>query len=125
MASFTGVGDNVILATNLRQNIDEAFTRRLHVAVDFPFPDATNREEIWRRTFPSATPLADEVDFGSLARRYRLSGGSIRNAVVTAAFLAAEAGSAVSMGHLHAAIRRENQKLGKLVSELDDTPGSA
>ncbi len=112
MEDYDGI---VILASNLRQNMDEAFVRRLHLTVDFPFPDTASRLEIWRRTLPPQTPLAADVDLPALARRFRLSGGHIRNACVTAAFLAAAEPAVVSMRHLLAAVRREHQKMGKLL----------
>jgi AAA+ superfamily predicted ATPase len=112
-----------ILASNLRQNLDEAFVRRLHLTADFPFPDAPARLEIWRRTLPSALPLAADVDLPALARRFRLSGGNIRNACVSAAFFAAEDGPAVTMSHLLRAVRREHQKMGKLLrDDLEQSP---
>ncbi|MGB1253450.1 MAG: ATP-binding protein [Candidatus Promineifilaceae bacterium] len=115
METFDGV---VILATNLRSNIDEAFTRRLHFAIQFPFPKPVDRERIWRVTFPKETPLADDVDFRVLAQRFRLAGGSIRNIVLASAFLAAESGAnKVSMEHLLHATRREHQKIGRLLNE--------
>ncbi|HFC12610.1 MAG TPA: ATP-binding protein, partial [Anaerolineae bacterium] len=115
METFDGV---VILATNLRANIDEAFTRRLHFAVQFPFPNVADRERIWRVTFPAETPLADDIDFALLAKRFRLAGGNIRSIVLSAAFLAAEAGDRqVSMAHILYAARREHQKIGRLIDE--------
>ncbi len=115
METFDGV---VILATNLRANIDEAFTRRLHFAIQFPFPDIEDRERIWRVTFPSETPLAANIDFSLLARRFRLAGGSIRNIVLASAFIAAQAGAAqVEMQHILHAARREHQKIGRLIKE--------
>lgn len=115
MEEYDGI---VILASNLRNNMDDAFIRRLHFAVDFPFPEIQARAEIFRRTMPKSTPLDDEVDLQSLARRYRLSGGNIRNVVVASAFLAAAEDSVVRQKHLELAVRREHQKMGKwLVSE--------
>jgi SpoVK/Ycf46/Vps4 family AAA+-type ATPase len=119
MEDYNGI---IILASNLRQNLDEAFVRRLHLTADFPFPDETAREEIWRRHLPSALPLADDVDLVTLAKRFRLSGGSIRNACVTAAFFAAAEGSSVGMSHFQRAIRREHQKMGKLLLTDDEAP---
>jgi len=121
MEDYDGI---VVLASNLRQNMDEAFVRRLHVAVDFPFPETAARLEIWRRTIPLRTPLAGDVDLALLARRYRLSGGNIRNAVVTAAFLAASEDSPVAMRHFQAAVRREHQKMGKLLIDRPDKPAA-
>lgn len=106
-----------ILATNLRQNLDEAFTRRLAFTVHFPFPDAENRLDIWRGIWPKQTPLADDLDFDTLSREYKFSGGNIKNIALAAAFLAAEDDSSVTMAHLHKAVRREYQKMGKVVKE--------
>ncbi|HET9345468.1 MAG TPA: ATP-binding protein [Candidatus Limnocylindrales bacterium] len=109
MELFEGL---TILATNLRQNLDEAFVRRLAFTIHFPFPNAASRAEIWRRVWPSAVPLAADVDLELLARDHRLSGGNIRNAAIAAAYLAAAEDSAVAMRHLRHAVRREYQKMG-------------
>ncbi|MCL4264264.1 MAG: ATP-binding protein [Anaerolineae bacterium] len=114
MESYDGV---VILATNLRANLDEAFTRRLHFAIEFPFPEATDREQIWRVNFPPETPIAPDVDWRLLAQRYTLAGGNIRNIILAAAFLAAEQGQQVGMPHLLHAARREYQKIGRLIDD--------
>ena len=114
MEAYDGV---VILATNLRANLDEAFTRRLHFAIEFPFPEPADRRRIWQVTFPQDTPVADHVDFDDLAQRFRLTGGNIRNIILAAAFLAAEDRSAVTNHHLLHATRREYQKLGRLIDE--------
>jgi AAA+ superfamily predicted ATPase len=115
MEAYDGV---VILATNMRSNLDEAFTRRLHFIIEFPFPEARDREVIWRVNFPKETPIAPDVDYGLLARRFRLAGGNIRNIIMAAAFLAAEAGEAVGMTQLLHASRREYQKMGRLIDEV-------
>lgn len=114
MEAYDGV---VILATNLRANLDEAFTRRLHFAIEFPFPEVADREQIWRVNFPPETPIAPNVDWHLLARRYTLAGGNIRNIILAAAFLAAEAGQPVGMAHLLHAARREYQKIGRLIDD--------
>ncbi|MGD2076890.1 MAG: ATP-binding protein [Chloroflexota bacterium] len=114
MESYDGV---VILASNLRGNLDEAFTRRLHFIVEFPFPEVADREIIWRVNFPPETPIADDVDFRLLARRFRLAGGNIRNIIMAAAFLAAEEGKEVSMAQLLHGTRREFQKIGRLIDD--------
>jgi MoxR-like ATPase len=113
MEQYDGI---VILATNLSKNLDDAFTRRLEHAVEFPFPDERDREHIWRRIFPAGAPLADDVDFAFLAERFELSGGNIRNVALTAAFAAAEAGQPIAMEHLIRATARELDKLGRLPS---------
>jgi ATPase family associated with various cellular activities (AAA) len=113
MEQYDGI---VILATNLAANIDEAFTRRLEHAVDFPFPEERYRREIWRRVFPAEAPLADDVDLAFLAQGFELSGGNIRNVAFAAAFAAAEAGTPIAMEHLIRATARELDKLGQLPS---------
>jgi len=104
----------VILTSNLRQNLDEAFMRRLQLSVDFPFPDEEARLRIWRKLITPQTPVAN-LDLPLLARRYRLSGGSIRNVILTAAYLAARDGEPLNTEYMTWAIRREYQKLGRLV----------
>ncbi len=87
LESYNGV---VIFATNLAANFDPAFERRIRTHVLFEMPGETEREQIWRvQLHPSRTPLATDVDFHSLARRYEVSGGDIRNAVLKAALAAA------------------------------------
>ena len=114
METYEGV---VILATNLRANMDDAFTRRLHFAIEFPFPEPADRERIWRVTFPSDTPLDPAVDFALLARRFRITGGNIRNVILAAAFLAADEKQMVGMRQLLHATRREFQKMGRLIDD--------
>jgi hypothetical protein len=111
MEEYSGI---VILASNLRENMDEAFTRRLRFIVDFPFPDEADRQRIWRAHFPPQAPLADDIDTLFLARQLPVAGGAIRNIVVNAAFLAAQQDDPISMGHLLNAARREYEKTGKL-----------
>lgn len=118
MEAYDGV---TILATNLRANLDDAFTRRLSFAVDFPFPDEHYRELIWQTLFPPTVPRADGLDLNLLAKRFRLAGGSIRNIIVNAAYLAASNGGYVTMEHLLHSARRELQKMGRLVKESDMT----
>ena len=85
-----------IMATNLRQNLDEAFTRRLDFVVDFPFPDPEYRFRIWKVHFPSRAPLGSDVDLMDLSERYRLAGGNIRNAALASAYLAATENSVIA-----------------------------
>lgn len=123
MDLFEGVA---ILATNLRQNMDEAFVRRLCFAIDFPFPDEEQRAQIWRILFPAQARHDPDIDFGSLGARLRISGGSIQNIVLNAAFLAAAAGQPIGGPHLRHATRREYQKMGKvLTADLDQVGGGA
>jgi AAA+ superfamily predicted ATPase len=118
MEAYDGV---TILATNLRSNLDEAFTRRLQFAVDFPFPEAPDRLRIWTTLFPAGVPKAEDINFELLSKRFRLAGGNIRNIIVSAAYLAASDGCVVEMSHLLHGARRELQKMGRLVSEMDFT----
>jgi hypothetical protein len=116
---YTGV---VVLTSNFRQNIDEAFLRRIHAIVEFPFPDAEARARIMLRLFPEGlAPPENEVR--DLARRTQLSGGSARNVVVDAAYRAlAETGEGrpvVTIRHLVLAAAREYQKLGKPITKAD------
>lgn len=102
-----------ILATNLKANLDESFTRRLAFTVHFPFPDHASRRLIWKKIWPNEVVLDPEVDLDALARQFKLSGGNIKNVALAAAFLAAEDESAVTPAHLLHATAREYQKLGK------------
>jgi SpoVK/Ycf46/Vps4 family AAA+-type ATPase len=114
MEAYDGV---TILATNLRGNLDEAFTRRLHFSVDFPFPEPPERLQIWSTLFPPNVPCDSDLDFELLSRRFKLAGGSIRNIIVSAAYLAAADGGKVTMEHLLHGTRRELQKMGRLLNE--------
>jgi SpoVK/Ycf46/Vps4 family AAA+-type ATPase len=116
MEAYDGV---TILATNLRANLDEAFTRRLQFAVDFPFPEENDRLRIWSALFPASVPKDKEIDFSLLAQRFKMAGGNIRNVIVSAAYLAASDGKQVTMSHLMHGTRRELQKMGRLIDETD------
>jgi SpoVK/Ycf46/Vps4 family AAA+-type ATPase len=116
MEEYEGI---TILTTNLRQNLDEAFTRRIRFIIEFPLPEADNRLQIWQRIFPKQTPLEEDVDLLLIAQKFQLAGGSIRNIAVAAAFLAAEEGNCVGMKHLLQATKREFQKMGRLINEED------
>ncbi|MGW4885333.1 ATP-binding protein, partial [Streptomyces murinus] len=116
MESFDGIA---VLTTNLRANLDEAFTRRLDVIADFPVPDAGQRLALWERCLGGRLPRAADLDLGFCADRFELAGGSIRACAVTAAYLAAEAGLPLSMRQLMTAITQEYRKLGRLVLESE------
>jgi hypothetical protein len=119
MEEYDGI---VILATNLRKNMDDAFVRRMHGAIEFPMPEELDRLEIWRRTFPEEAPVSDDLDLEFLAKKFKLSGGNIKNIVLEAAFFAAESETSISMAHLVKATRREHQKIGRLFNETDFGP---
>jgi ATP-dependent 26S proteasome regulatory subunit len=116
MEEYEGV---VILATNFRKNMDEAFVRRLHFAMEFPFPNEFDRQRIWEGVWPDATPRSRDVDLTLMARQFEITGGSIRNIAVGAAFLAADSSGSVKMIHLLHATRREYQKMGKVLTERE------
>ncbi|MET8412308.1 ATP-binding protein [Streptomyces sp. NPDC005195] len=106
-----------VLATNLRHHLDEAFTRRLSFIVHFPFPEVPERERIWRSTWPAGLPHTPDLDFRLLAERYPLSGGHIRNVVVTAAHLAVAGGGVVDHETMLRAVEREYDKFGQPARE--------
>ncbi len=114
LEAYSGVA---IVTTNLRDTIDEAFLRRFRFVVEFPFPDAAQREAIWRSVLPAAMPQED-LDFKALAR-LSLAGGAIRSIALTAAYMAAGSGGPVTMEHMRGAARQEYAKLGKPLAETD------
>jgi len=116
MESFDGLA---VLATNLRANIDDAFTRRLDAIVDFPTPDADLRRTLWDRCLGPYVPRGDDLDLDFCARAFEFSGGAIRSVVVTAAYLAAEKAGPVGMAELITAVQREYRKLGRLLLERE------
>ena len=116
MEEYSGA---VILATNLKMNLDEAFSRRLHFVIDFPLPEEDDRRRIWMSMLPPDLPRRDDIDFSFLARQFKITGGNIRNIVLAGAFIAASEGAPMGMAHLIRATRREYQKLGRMVTEAE------
>jgi len=116
MEEYQGI---VILATNFRKNLDEAFARRMHFSVEFPLPEEEDRYRIWQRAFPEAAPLSGDVDLVFMARQFKNTGGNIKNIALSAAFLAADHGSSITMENLIHATKREYQKTGRLCTEGD------
>jgi SpoVK/Ycf46/Vps4 family AAA+-type ATPase len=114
MEEYQGIS---VLATNLRQNLDDAFMRRVQAVVEFPFPDAEYRHRIWNSVFPREAPLGEDVDFKLLAQEVQLAGGNIKNMALAAAFCAAGAGGPIRMEHLIQAAHREHQKIGRSWNE--------
>jgi AAA+ superfamily predicted ATPase len=110
MEEYQGVS---ILATNLRQNLDDAFVRRLQAIVEFPFPAEEYRRRIWESVFPSEAPLGDDVQFALLARAVALPGGNIKNMALAAAFYGAADHGVIRTAHLIQAAHREHQKLAR------------
>ncbi|WP_322906399.1 ATP-binding protein [Paenibacillus campi] len=113
MESYEGI---TVLATNYRQNLDDAFMRRISFIVRFPFPDEVSRKQIWLSMLPATLPLEPGLDWDFLARTFEISGGQIKNIIVAAAFIAAAQGQALSMDMLLTAVRLELEKGGLLLS---------
>ena len=106
----------VILATNFKKNMDEAFLRRLHFTIEFPLPDEMYREKIWRNIFPEETPVEKSLDFKFLAS-FKITGGNIKNIALSAAFLAVGDSHIITMEHIIRAVKREFQKMGKICTQ--------
>lgn len=116
MEEYEGV---VVLATNFRKNMDDAFVRRMQFTVEFPFPSKQYRLRIWEKIWPDEAPLSAELDLKFMAHNFEIAGGNIRNVALAASFLAADDGQRVTMAHLIHATRREYQKMGKVITASD------
>lgn len=113
LESFTGI---CLLTSNHESNLDPAFQRRLSLHLRFELPDAEQRELLWQAMLPNAAPVEGELGFDGLARRFAMSGGYIRNAVLRAAFLAADEDSAITAAHLERAARIAYEGIGKIAA---------
>jgi len=116
MEEYDGV---VLMATNLLQNIDEAFMRRISFVVSFPFPDVATRTLLWKKMFDANAPMSDDVDYDFLAEAFKIAGGNIKNCVVHAAFLAASEGAPISMRHILRSVVKEQRKNNIIVLKED------
>ncbi len=114
MEAYRGLA---ILATNMKNALDGAFVRRLRFVVNFPFPGPAERMAIWQRAFPQKTPLGD-LDLQRLAK-LNITGGSISNIALNAAFLAAQSGSRITMPLVLEAARNEFRKMDRPINEAD------
>jgi predicted nucleic acid-binding protein len=119
MESFNGI---TILTTNLDSVIDDAFRRRISFRIEFPLPEADERALLWRALLPSEASVGDDIDWAALARRFEMSGGYIKNAVLRAAFLAAEDGEPIAMRHLVRGASLEYSGMGKVVAQFPTAP---
>ena len=119
MERFNGLA---VLTTNLRANVDDAFTRRLDLVVDFPMPEEHDRRRLWMTHLRERVPRTDDIDFDFLGRSFKLSGGNIGNIALAAAYLAAGDGRPVAMADLIRATEREYRKLGHLCLEAEFGP---
>ena len=114
MEEYDGI---TILATNLMQNFDDAYKRRIRYIIQFTFPDKTQRELLWRQVFPARMPLDTDLDTAFLAAGFELSGASIKNIALNAAFLAASMNEITGMKHIITALRQEYLKSGKILGK--------
>ena len=108
----------VVMATNFERNVDDAFLRRIHTRIEFVLPAVNERRSIWERNLPTNAPIKD-VDTQWLAERFELSGGSIRNAAVHSAFIAAAEGTAITMECAVHGVALELRKLGRLLKPAE------
>ncbi len=113
LETFAGI---CILTSNHESSIDEAFRRRLSVHVRFPMPEVEERKRLWRALIPKAAPVGPDLRLEQLGEAFVMSGGYIRNAVLRAAFLAADARTAIQAAHLSRAAQLEYEAMGKVVA---------
>lgn len=116
MEEYEGI---TILATNLIQNFDEAYRRRLKYIINFPMPGCATRKLLWQKVFPPGIPMENGIDFDFLAERFELSGSNIKNIALSASFLAAAANGDLTMGHILRALKQELSKAGKVIMRQD------
>ncbi|MEH2423240.1 MAG: ATP-binding protein [Nostoc sp.] len=114
MESYRGLS---VLTTNLKSSLDQAFLRRIRFITQFPFPDSTQRAEIWRRIFPKSTPT-EGLDYQKLGQ-LNVAGGNIRSIALNAAFLAADANDAVTMYYMLQAAKSEYIKLERSLTDTE------
>jgi Cdc6-like AAA superfamily ATPase len=115
MESFNGI---TILTTNLDSSIDDAFRRRISFRIDFPMPEVEDRERLWQSMLPTQADVARDIDFRTLATKFEFSGGHIKNAVLRAAFFAADEGGPIMNKHLLRAALLEYTSMGKIASSM-------
>lgn len=108
----------IILASNYKKNLDDAFLRRLQFAVEFPIPDEASRKEIWIGMFPENARLGEDMDFNFLSK-FKLTGGNIKNIALLSAVLAADGSGVIGMKEILRALKREFQKMGKICTPGD------
>lgn len=114
LESYPGL---VVLATNNRSHLDDAFSRRLTFITRFSFPDAALRERMWRAIWPPQLRLAADIDFARLARKAEITGANIRNSALLATWLAREEGAdCMAQAHIDLALKRELSKIGRIAS---------
>ena len=112
METYDGV---TLLATNLEQGIDEAFKRRVRFTVQFELPEEAERTRLWRSMFPAVVPLAPDIDWDLLGKRFEMAGGYIKKAALRAALMAAETQRPITTTDLLDAARHEYREMGRIV----------
>ena len=115
--NFEGI---VILTTNIEKNIDKAFRRRIGFKIHFPFPEGEMREQIWQQLIPPLCPVSEDIDWEALGKRFELSGGHIKNAVLRAAYQAAAHSTPLSFPNLEYAARQECKNAGRVFRAFGD-----
>lgn len=114
--NFSGL---VILSTNFKSNIDDAFLRRFNAIIKFPFPDAKLRQCIWEKSLPERANLDSDIDLEEIAVRYKLTGGNIINAVHLASLRTlSDDTETITLRNVLHGIKREVEKEGKIFSNL-------
>ncbi len=116
MEEYDGI---TILATNLMQNFDDAYKRRMKYIIRFTFPQKEQRALMWEKVFPAKMPLEGDIDIEYLAENFGLSGASIKNIAVNAAFLAASKQEITGMEHIMTALQQEYEKSGKILGKAE------
>ena len=112
METYDGV---TLLATNLEQGLDEAFKRRVRFSVQFELPEEEERLALWRSMFPPKVPLAPDIDWEMIAKRFEMAGGYIKKAALRAALIAAETRRAITTADLLEAARLEYREMGRII----------
>jgi len=112
METFDGV---TLLATNLEQGLDEAFKRRVRFTVQFELPGQAERRALWRSMFPPKVPLASDIDWDLVARKFEMAGGYIKKAALRAALIAAESQRPITTEDLLVAGRHEYREMGRII----------
>lgn len=116
MEEYDGI---TILATNLMQNFDDAYKRRMKFIIRFSFPQEEQRRQLWQKVFPQQMPLDKDIDIDYLAGNFELSGASIKNIALNAAFIAASRKEITGMEHIMQALQQEYEKSGKILGKAE------
>jgi hypothetical protein len=112
METFDGV---TLLATNLEQGLDDAFKRRVRFSILFELPEEAERKKLWISMFPPKVPLAPNIDWDLMAKRFEMAGGYIKKAALRAALIAAEARRPITTADLLEAARQEYREMGRII----------